>query len=715
LITSRIPVRVPGEHIVAIDPLPVIANGEQVSLTDALGNESVSLLLHAVRRVGGDLEVTEANLTALLQICRRLDGLPLAIELAAARLRLVSPARLADMLDRPLAVLGGRATDPRRTLRATIEWSVGLLDPIDRERFAALGVFPGNFDLSGAAAVLDLDPVELLDSFDTLLDHHLIRPAESRRPGDRRFELLDTLRAYAVEQLSAGDAKTTRHWALARWCATLVSDFAAHMDGPRSAEAVERLDVEYASIRGVLGWLGDRAAGDGNASDLLLRMTGSLWQFWMLRGLAIEGSDWIDRAISASGDRRTRELAGALFAAGQLAELRGDLGTAEASFTSAAEVSEALGDDVGAADAWNGIGMVARTLGDPERARLHHERARTVFVAHGLRRHEATTLNNLAAIAYFGGDLPAAARLWTTTLALLREVDDERARGLIVGNLGSVQLALGDLPAAEAAYEEAIEIAEQFGDRYSILSALVNSIDVRIVSGHLEDVDDRIARARHLAVETDSRLALATLAHHEGRLAARRGRLGDAAALLAEGWHLVVDAEITTVQASSLEYLAMVAAEVGDHPAAGILLDAAARLRRLQLSEPLGPEDAALRHWTEVVERALGRTVAPADPVARLDPVDLAAVSESIDAFVFAARGVTRREIAPAPAWAHSHSLTAREAEIAALLLERRTDQEIADALVLSRRTVTTHVSAILRKLGVPSRRDVATVLLRRD
>ena len=643
-----------------------------------------------------------------------MDGLPLAIELAAARLRLVSPARLVDMLSHPLAALGGRGRDARQTLRATIEWSVALLDPPDRERFAALGVFPGSFDLSGAAAVLGLDAVDLLDSFDSLLDHHLIRPAVAPGSGDPRFQLLDALREYAVEHLAANGAETRMRWALARWCVALADETEANVTGPKSAEALDSLELEYASVNAVLGWLADRAPADPGALELLLHLCDSLWQFWSLRGRALEGAAWIDRAIDSADDRPSRALARAWLAAGQLAERRSGLATSEAAFTKAAEVSEEIGDDISAAEAWNGIGMVARTMGDPKRAQQYHERARAVFMALGMRRQEATSLNNLAAIAYFQDDPSAAARMWTTTLDLLREVGDERAVGMIVGNLGVVQVVLGDLRAAEASFDEAIEIAEKFGDTYGALTALVNSIDARLFSGRLDDVDDRLDRARRLATEAD-RYALMMLTHHEGRLAARRGDLGAAAALLAAGWHQLIEAEVRTEQASSLEYLGMVMAEVGDHAAAATVLEVAAHLRRSQTSDPLGPDAATLAQWTEVVERALGRPLDTGDD--RADPVDVdvAALSAVIDAFVVAARESTRGDVSPATVWVQRYGLTPREAEIAGLLLERRTDQEIADALVVSRRTVTTHVSAVLRKLGITTRRDVAAALSAKD
>jgi predicted ATPase/DNA-binding CsgD family transcriptional regulator len=700
LVTSRRPLHIAAERTVPIGPLPIPS---ALDPTSATSNESVTLLVQTARHDRPDFDVTTANVGAIVEICRRLDGLPLAIELAAARLRLIEPNRMLELLDRPLDVLRSRAeTDHHQTLRATIGWSVDLLDAADRELFVTLGVFPGSFDVEAVAAVLDLQLPSVLDRFENLLDHHLVHPAVDAGDGQRRFHLLDTVRDFAVEQLEASGHAADHRGAHARWVVDLAERSGPVLESAGAGGRLARLDAEFDNVQAALGWL-ERAAldGDEQMSELMLRLAAPLWRYWHSRGRAGGGARWLERALATAAAGPSLPAARAWYAAGELAEQRGDLDESVRCFTEAASMFGLLGDEAGAADAWNGLGMIARTRGDLAAARAYHDRALAVFVGSGQRRREATTLHHLAAIAYFGDDLAEAERLWTETLKILSEVGDDRARGIIISNLGSVQIGLGDVRAAARAFDEAIAIGERYDDRYGLLTALANAVDARLLLGDLGDVDDLLARARLLAADGDNPYVLAMLDHHAGRLAAQRGELGDAAARLAQGWRAFVELDISASRAAALEHLGMVAAELEHDESAASMFCAAAYLRAHDGSAPLGPDADELRRWTEAVEERLER---------RLDAenVELAAV---VDAFVIAAFGSRRPASRLTGSRVQQFGLTAREAEVAELLLDRRTDREIADALYLSRRTVTTHVSSILRKIGVTSRRDVAARL----
>lgn len=706
LVTSRRSLRAARERPVSIEPLPV---PDVADVASARAAESVALLVQTARRDLPDFEVDAGNVRAVVEICRRLDGLPLAIELAGARLRLLEPHAMLELLARPLDVLRSRVdADVHDSLRAAIEWSVDLLDTTDRACFTALGVFRGSFDVPAVAAVLGVEVPVVLDSFDHLVDHHLVRPS-GRAAGERRFELLDTLRDYAVELLVSDGRLDEYHRAHAQWCVDVAERMAPELEGPDAAEYLGRLDTEFDDVRAALAWLDERAGGgDAGSTDLMVRLAAAMWRYWWVRGRAVEGGRWLDRALERAGDRWTSEIARGWCVAGELAEQRGDLADSAARFGRAAEMYVAIGDDIGAAEAWNGLGMVARTRGDLDAARTHHERALAVFVGAGLRRREATTLHHLAAVAYYVGDLVEAARLWTETLDALVAVGDERARGVIISNLGSVQIGLGELRAAMRAFDEAIEIAERHDDRYGLVTALANAIDARLLAGVPDDVDSLLDRAQRLAGEIDHRYGIAMLDHHAGRLAALRGDLGGAAASLAAGWRALTELDISAGRAGSLEHIGAVAAELGRHEDAAVMLAAAGELRRAGGSAPLGPDAELVERWTGIVEDALGEPIG-----ARRPTTDIGAV---VDAIVLGAYGVHRPAAARVPPEVIDRfGLTAREAEVAELLLDRRTDREIAEALYLSRRTVTTHVASILRKLGVPSRRHVSSVLVAVD
>jgi predicted ATPase/DNA-binding CsgD family transcriptional regulator len=700
LVTSRRALHTAAERAVPIGPLPIPST---LDPTSASSNESVALLVQTARHDRPDFDVTTANVRAIVEICRRLDGLPLAIELAAARLRLIEPDRMLELLDRPLDVLRSRAqTDHHQTLRATIRWSVDLLDAGDRDLFVTLGVFPGSFDVEPVAAVLDLPLASVLDRFENLLDHHLVHPAVDAGDGQRRFHLLDTVRDFAVEQLEASGRASDHRRTHARWMVDLAERSAPELEGASAGEHLARLDAEFDDLQVALAWLEHAALeGDQQMSELMLRLAAPLWRYWHSRGRAGSGARWIERALATAPAGPSLPAARAWYAAGELAEQRGDLDESVRDFTEAASMFATLGDDTGAAEAWNGLGMIARTRGDLESARAYHDRALAVFVESGHRRREASTLHHLAAIAYFGDDLAEAHRLWTETLKILAEVGDDRARGIIISNLGSVQIGLGDVRAAERAFDEAIAIGERYDDRYGLLTALANAVDARLLLGEVGDVDDLLARARLLAADGDNPYVVAMLDHHAGRLAAQRGELGDAAALLARAWRAFVELDISASRAAALEHLGMVAAELEHDEPAAQMFRAAAHLRAHDASAPLGPDAAELRRWTETVEDRLGR---------RID-AESGELAATIEAFVIAAFGSRRPASRLAGSRVQQFGLTAREAEVAELLLDRRTDREIADALFLSRRTVTTHVSSILRKIGVTSRRDVAARL----
>ena len=720
LVTSRRPLHATVERRIVIDPLPVPSDLDPAA---ALENGSVALLVQTARHDVPDIEVTAANIEAIVGICRRLDGLPLAIELAAARLRLIDPHQMLELLDRPLDVLRSRGrTDHHQTLRATIAWSVDMLDDADRELFVGLGVFPGSFEVHAVADVLGDELTSVLDRFENLLDHHLVRPAFDAVSGERRFQQLDTIRDFAAEQLEArGGTADLRH-AHARWVVDLAERSASELEGADAAGHLARLDAEFDNIQSALAWLEEAAlSGDAESSGLMLRLVAALWRYWFARGRAGGGGRWIDRALTTAADAPAFPVARAWYAAGELAEQRGDLDRSTRCFSEAAVMFSSLGDDVGAAEAWDGLGMIARTRGDLDAARSYHDRALTVFVASGQRRRQASTLHHLAAVAYYDGELDEAARLWSDTLEILGEVGDSRARGIIIGNLGSVQIGLGNVKAAARAFDEAIAISEHHDDQYGLVTALANAIDARLLLGDLREVDELLARARSLAAESDNRYALAMLDHHAGRLAAQRGALGDAAALLAQGWRAFVELDISASRAGALEHLGMVAAELGHDEPAASMLSAATCLRAHGGSAPLGPDAEELRRWTRTLEERLGRQIDTSSPVvvpraAAGEEADLTGLAHTeidvvVDAFVAAAFGSRRRAPRLTPERIQKFGLTAREAEVAGLLLDRRTDREIAEELYLSRRTVTTHVSSILRKVGVSSRRDVASLL----
>jgi DNA-binding CsgD family transcriptional regulator len=328
----------------------------------------------------------------------------------------------------------------------------------------------------------------------------------------------------------------------------------------------------------------------------------------------------------------------------------------------------------------------------------------------GRRRVVAVAHNGLGAVAYFRNDLDAAVASWTAAAEELRALGDHRALGLVVGNLGSARLAAGDVAGALAAQTEALAVARGMRDRSGTARALLNLGEVHLEGDRLDDADGVLAEALDLARETGERHVEASVLHHLGRVAARRGDHAGAGRLLVAG----LEGSVATGQAGSvaggLEHLAVVAAQAGLAEPAAELFASAAALRRRDGSSAVGAEAVAIDRWSEAAAGALGEERAgAARRAAHEGSEDVLAVARHLAERLATSGAPAARTSAPDPL--RAVGLTEREAEIARLLARRWTDREIAAALHVSVRTVTTHVSAVLRKLAVPSRRAVAAAL----
>jgi predicted ATPase/class 3 adenylate cyclase len=376
LVTSRAPLHVAGEHEYRLEPLPV--------------REAAELFAERARSVGREVSIDET----VEAICRRLDGLPLAVELAAARTKLLAPERLLERLDSALPLLTGGARDAperQRTLRATIEWSYDLLDAEAQELFECLSVFAGTFPLEAAEAVCDAD----LDGLGALVDYSLLKTI-----GDERFLTLDTIREYAQERLSEADSETLRRRHADFFLALAEEAYAHRFDA--EAESVARLEIDQDDLRAALDWL------EKNEADKSLELAGALAWFWLSHGLLDEGclrlASAFDRS-DATGRTRARALtgAGALVARrgapdvgrpqlneaiaiwrelGDLDELASTYGTlgwllimdagsdqgALEAFRQGVEIRRELGDDAGEVRALVGVAQTLVALGDSEQA-----------------------------------------------------------------------------------------------------------------------------------------------------------------------------------------------------------------------------------------------------------------------------------------------------------------------------------------------------------
>jgi tetratricopeptide (TPR) repeat protein len=419
-------------------------------------------------------------------ICHRLDGLPLAIELAAARIKLFSPEALLPRLESRLKLLTGGARDlPERqqTLRDTIGWSYDLLSEAERTLFRRLSVFAGGWTLEAAEAVCMNDegdsmgslhpssfilrPSHVLDLLCHLVDKSLVL-AEVGGDGSLRYRLLETLRQYGQERLAQckhAAATQRRH---AAYYLALVEEAEPHLSRPEQAAWLDRLEREYDNLRVALRWCVKQAE-----AEMGLRLAGALWRFWFSRGHLDEGREWLTQllALPVSAECPAAR-AKALNGAGILAHYLGDYPAAQALHAESLAIRRELGDQQGIAMSLSNLGLVLRCRGDYAAACTLYEQALAAARALGDRTWEALILNNLGRAAYYQGLHGVARTLHDAGLALAREVGDKWSIAATLNNLADLAQAQGDAAAARVLHEQSLQLFQALGDRWGIAQCL---------------------------------------------------------------------------------------------------------------------------------------------------------------------------------------------------------------------------------------------------
>jgi predicted ATPase/DNA-binding SARP family transcriptional activator len=462
LATSREPLRVRGEAQYPIAPLP-LPDPAQVAAVEWLRDcPTVALFIHRARDVKPDFDLTVENVATVNAICQRLNGLPLAIELAAAWIRVHSPEALLRHLNEPLRVLTGGARDlpdRQRTIYDTIQWSYDLLTEDEQRLFNRLTVFAGGSSLESAGAIANHDGhlgIDLLIGLDSLIGKSLVVRDEAP-DGSVRFSLLSLLREFGIERVyETGD--TDAFLVHARHMLTLVQDAEVGLFGPDQARFAERVARDYANIRAALGW---SVATD--KCDIALQLAGSLRPYWLTHDRYTEGRYWFDAVLSIAGDASPAWRAKALFGAGRMAGEQGDYSAADRYLEDAVSCYRNIGDEQGMAFALNGRGIHAGYAGDIEQAQQYlHQSLRlfeTVGDLHGMSR----SLNNLGWTSTDQGDYVAAERWLSQSLAIARQHGQVDNVASALFNLGEVAMRRGDHEAARPYLIESLIIATDIG------------------------------------------------------------------------------------------------------------------------------------------------------------------------------------------------------------------------------------------------------------
>jgi len=494
LMTSRVALRVGGEQQFAAPPL-ALPDPARPPTAEAIGQApAVRLFVERAQRVKPDFAVTRENAAVIAAIVARLDGLPLAIELAAARVKVLAPDALLARLDKRLPLLTGGARDlpaRLRTMRDAIAWSYDLLDAGEQVLFRQLAVFPGGWTLEAAAVVCASDgslPMDMLDGLSLLVDKSLVRQG-AEADGEPRFGMLETVREYALERLAANGEEAAIRRAHAAYYLNLAERAEPALKGPDSLAWLARLEVEHNNLRTALDWARDNAE-----VEVGLRLAGALRDFWWRRSYLSEGRGRLEGLLApVHGDVAVAPTvrAKALNAAGLLAYWQNSYGPATTLLNEGARLYQDLGDTVMTADTLSLAGGVAREQGRYEQATALLEETVRLSVSVGDAWRLGSALYILGQVARDQGDYAGAARRYEQVLVTARAVDPWGAAvGLYL--LGSVRIDQGDLADAAALLEEALAALLGAGDKMTAAKAL-NSL-ARVAARRGEDA---LARERY--------------------------------------------------------------------------------------------------------------------------------------------------------------------------------------------------------------------------
>ncbi len=567
LTTSRVRLRLRGEHEYPVLPLAVPSPGSLASksLADLSNVAAIELFARRASESRPGFALTEQNIDAVVEICQRLDGLPLAIELAAAQVRALTPAQVLRRLERPLDTLSTTAIDVpdrQRTLRNTIAWSHDLLSPEEQALFRRLSVFAASWSLEGteavAGAVNDASP-DAMQILGRLIDHSLIETRLALEGAELRYSMLETIREFAVERLQASGELLVSEDALESFLLELVARAERALRGPEQVQWLDRLEVEHDNLRAVLGRSLMR-----EPNVYALHLTMHLWRFWLMRGYSAEGRNWIERALQHAPDAPVAWQARARHALGHLEIELGNYPGAEEHFTASQLLCQEVNDDRCRADALSGLGIVALNRQQYGEARRALEEAHAIRREHGDRYGIAWSLYYLAIVARERGEYGLAGDLFREALSKWREQGNTERIGMTLVGLAMVRRFEGDAQAARRLLEEALTVLEHIGHRYGVAIS-------HMQLGHIARMSGEERQA---------------LQHYVTSLSGAK-ELG-----------------ANEMAVEDLEFVACVATALAVSVSAGKLFGAAAALRRaLELPPPMDSEVVALEKHKARAER----------------------------------------------------------------------------------------------------------------
>jgi predicted ATPase/DNA-binding CsgD family transcriptional regulator len=668
LATSREALGVEGEVRWVVPPLSVPEAQGTLPSEELEGYESVRLFVERARGRDRSFSLSPQNALAVAEICRMLEGIPLAIELAAARVGTLSLEQISERLEGSLELLtrGGRTAVPRhRTLKGALEWSYELLSEPERKAFIKLSVFAGGWTLEASEAVSSGEGVaqsEVLDVLSGLVEKSLV-VAKGSGEGGPRYRLLEPIRQYAQEKLEeSGEAGSAKR-AHAQYFLALAEEAEPELLGPREAEWYNRLEEEHDNIRAALSW-----SLEGANPELGLRLAGAIWWFWQRHGHLSEGLRWLDEGLARGGGTSAITRAKALEGIGWLAYGQGDLERVKESATEGLRLS------------------------DEARLGSHH---RALF------------LELLGIAAWQEGDYERATKLAEESINLSREANDMGVLANSLIELGTASVwRVGGQEQARAYYEEALAISRELGSA-SILRSCMDCLGAsHLIQRDPERALPFLEESAALCREAGDRTLLPLVVNDLGWAALFGGDLDRAEALHKESLALSKELGGSLGTPIFLEGLACDAGAKGEFEKAARLFGAAQVLREawgVPLEPALRPlEEPYLVGARSQLDESTWSAVWEEGRAMSMEAAFEYALSEGEPSTITPSSAASVQPTTSASE--HTAGLTPREVEVLGLVAEGLTSAQVAHRLFLSPRTVHRHLSSIYRKLGVSSR-----------
>jgi non-specific serine/threonine protein kinase len=549
LATSRQGLRAAGERVWRVPSLSVPDQDSAPTPERLLDFEAVRLFVERAVAVRPTFRLTSDNAAAVVEVCRRLDGIPLALELAAGRLSVLTVEQIAIRLENRFRLLtgGGRHALPRQqTLRALIDWSHELLSDAERALLRRLAVFAAGYTLDAVEAVCSgsgIQAEDVLDLLDQLIDKSLVL-TEEVAGGEMRYSMPETIRAYAAEKLDAAGEATEVRQRHRDWYFELALRAEPELRGANQGVWLGRLEREHDNLRAAL-----RCPADASDADIGLRVTWALSRFWFLRGHLAEGQRWLEAAIAQGEGGSPEARAQALNAAATFAGRRGDYGRAAALLEASLALQQALGDRAGSAKVLGNLGIVAQEQGDLPSAAARYARSLALYTELDDRAGMAIALNNLGEVRREQGDLVTAEQLHDQALRLFREVGDDVGVALSLSNLGEVARRQGDHAGAGRLWRESLAVFARLGERIGMAECLERLGVAAHAAGQSERAARLLAGAACLRAAVDAPLPPADQAHIQRVLTEARVRLGEAT--FARVWEAARDRELADLLAEA--------------------------------------------------------------------------------------------------------------------------------------------------------------------